>query len=482
MIIRKDYPYIFLAIILTALAATAVANPTESVGTFALLGLVGVGVVMAIIINPSLGAYVLLFAVFSNVSARFTEMGLPGVIKPLVAVVFVAILVRNYYVGGIPLERPRTSRIETFLLAYFVVVAASFLIASNRDLALERVIDLAKDVVIIFCVVFSLRRLQDWNTAIFLVVLTVSALSLLGLLQVATGNFNETFLGFASLGADNRLGGPINEPNMWGQVLVGVIPFAIFGFMQETSMRKWAYGVCLVILLAELLNTYSRGAYLALIFGLILIFVVYTRFNPIVAFSATALIIFLLPFLPAQYTERLQTISFLAPTSSNGVYQEDSFRGRFSEIQTGLLMFQYHPILGVGAANYPVNYQDYTQIIGLEVRSEDREAHSLYVETLAETGILGALTFGGILFFALQALSRIKEDVKRSLYHQKWIAWVSAMQVSLMTYLFAALFLHGAYIRFLWILLAMAMTLVTLLYEDMTDPRKANANTLGRAR
>ena len=475
MALRKDYPYILLAIALTALAATAVADPGESVGTYALLGLMGVALVMAIIINPSLGAYVLIGAVFSNVSRQLSDQGLPGVIKPLVVVVFAAIFVRNYYVGGIPLNRPRTSRVEIILLTYLLAVAASFLVASDRDLALERVIDLGKDIVIIYCIVFSLRNLKDWETAIYLIVLVTAGLSLLGLYQVVTGNYSQDFFGFARIGVENRLGGPINEPNMWGQVLVAVIPLAIFRFMRETSSRKWVYAVSLLILLAELLNTYSRGAYLAMLFGFFLIAFFFTRFNPILIFSGVAAIVLLLPFLPAQYMARLETISFLAPNTQNGVYQESSFRGRASEIQTGLVMFAAHPILGVGAANYPVNYQKYTQLIGLEIRSEDREAHSLYVEVLAETGVIGAAAFLGIIFMIFQALARIKADVMASVAHQKWISHISALQVSLMSYLFAALFLHGAYIRFFWILLALAMTLITLLDEDLNDPYRISA-------
>jgi O-antigen ligase len=470
MALRKDYPYILLAIALTALAATAVADPGESVGAYALLGLMGVALVMAIIINPSLGAYVLIAAVFSNVSRQLSDQGLPGVIKPLVAVVFAAIFVRNYYVGGIPLNRPRTSRLEIALIAYLLAVAASFLVASDRDLALERVIDLGKDIVIIYCILFSLRNLKDWETAIYLIVLITTGLSLLGLYQVATGNYSQEFFGFARIGAENRLGGPINEPNMWGQVLVAVIPLAIFRFMRETSSRKWVYAVSLLILLAELLNTYSRGAYLALLFGLFLITFFFTRFNPVLISAGLVAVALLLPFLPAQYMDRLETISFLAPNTQNGVYQESSFRGRASEIQTGLLMFATHPVLGVGAANYPVNYQEYTQRIGLEVRSEDREAHSLYVEMLAETGVIGVAAFLGIIFMVFQALTRIKADVMASVAHQKWVSHISALQVALMSYLFAALFLHGAYIRFFWILLALAMTLITLLDEDLNDP------------
>ncbi|MBI5296227.1 MAG: O-antigen ligase family protein [Chloroflexi bacterium] len=474
MVIRKDYPYVLLALVLTALAATAVADPGESVGTFALLGLMGVAVIMAIIINPSLGAYVLILAVFSNVSRQLTDQGLPGVIKPLVVVVFVAIVIRNYYIGGIPSNRPRTARVEIALIAYFVAVAASFLVASDRDLALERVIDLAKDIVIIYCILFSLRRLQDWKQAIFIVVLATTALSLLGLYQVASGDYGQTFLGFARVDTSNRLAGPINEPNMWGQVLAAVVPFAVFGFLRGTPAKKLFYAVSIVILMAELLNTYSRGAYLAVLVGLFLIMFFFTRFNPIFAFSVVAIAVLLFPFLPAQYVARFQSISILAPSTENGVYQDASFRGRASELRTGLVMFATHPILGVGAANYPVNYQTYTQLIGMEVRTDTREAHSLYIEVLAETGVIGSVAFLGMLFFIFQALARIKADVRNSLSHQKWISHISAMQVSLLSYLFAALFLHGAYIRFLWILLALALTLVLLLHEDMNDPSRAN--------
>lgn len=475
MVIRKDYPYILLALVLTALAATAVTDPGESIGTFALLGLLGVAVIMAIIISPSLGAYVLVLAVFSNVSRQLTDHGLPGVIKPLVAVVFIAILIRNYYVGGIPTSRPRTSMIEIALLAYFTMVAASFLVAGDRTLALERIIDLAKDIVIVYCILFSLRKLQEWDLTIFLIVTATAALSLLGLYQVATGDYAQTFFGFARIGTENRLGGPINEPNMWGQVLVAVIPFAVFGFMRETSAKKWIYALSFAILVAELLNTYSRGAYLAFLFGMILIMFFFTRFNALFAFGAVAAAILLLPFLPQQYIDRLQTITVLAPTSQNGVYQESSFRGRASEIRTGFLMFAARPILGVGAANYPVNYQEFTQVVGMEVRSEDREAHSLYVEILAETGILGATAFLGLLFFLFQTLSRLKRDISGLAAYQKWISHISAIQVSLLSYLFAALFLHGAYIRFFWLLLALTITLIVLIHDDLNDPYRKNA-------
>ena len=478
MVLRRDYPYILLATLLSALAATAVADPGESIGTFALLGLMGVALVMAILINPSLGANILLIAVFSNVSRSLTDNGLPGVIKPLVAVVFVAILVRNYYVGQIPLHRPKTMRVEIFLIAYLFAVVASILVASERDLAIERIIDLANDIVIIYCILFCLRRPQDWKNAALIVVIVVTALSLLGLFQVASGNYSQTFMDFARVDTDNRLAGPINEPNMWGQVLIAVIPFVIFGILRESSKMKLFYIGSLVILLVELLNTYSRGGYLAFLVVLFLIIFFFTRFNFLVVFSAVAVGVLALPLLPPQYVERFQTITALSSENQSAVYEEASFRGRTSEILTGLTMFADHPLLGVGAANYPVNYQKYAQIIGLEVRTEQREAHSLYVEILAETGIIGFSTFMGIVLFLFLSLARMKTELSKTKYFDEWVSYISAMQVSLIGYLFAAIFLHGAYIRFLWMLTAMALALIQILYEHLDNPNYSTRQEL----
>src|SRR5690606_15715090 len=125
----------------------------------------------------------------------------------------------------------------------------------------------------------------------------------------------------------------------------------------------------------------------------------FTRFNITLVTTLIVLAMAILPLLPPSYTERFKTILYLAPSSENGIYQSSSFRGRTSEMMAGLIMFVEHPILGIGVANYPPTYQEYAQIIGLETRAQEREAHSLYIEILAETGILGFASFMAIVLF-----------------------------------------------------------------------------------
>ena len=44
------------------------------------------------------------------------------------------------------------------------------------------------------------------------------------------------------------------------------------------------------------------------------------------------------------------------------------------------MMFTDRPLTGVGLGQYDENYQDYVAGLGIELRSEAREAHSMYLE------------------------------------------------------------------------------------------------------
>jgi putative inorganic carbon (HCO3(-)) transporter len=464
---KNDFLYLLLCLIFAATAAVAIGNPDTSVGLYTFVGLTGIIMVMAIVIKPSLGASILIIAIFTNISSLLTVRGYPGVIKPLVVVVFAAIMVRNYYAGQLPEHRTKTQRIEFFLILYLAVVVTSYLVAANTDRAMTAIQDLAKDIAIIYTVLFALRKPSDWKQAIWVIILTTAFVSLFGLFQVFTNNYAQNFFGLASSkvdGSNMRLGGPINDPNMWGQVVVAVIPLIIFRIIHEPQRIIKLIGMgLLVILLMELFNTYSRGAYLALaVIVFLILFVFEKNFNFMLALASVGLIILILPFLPANYIDRFASLTALSPSAENGIYQDSSFRGRTSEILTGFSIFSRNPFLGVGVGNFPNNYQKYSQEIGIELRSEEREAHSLYLQVMAETGIFGIFAFLGIVISLLAGLSKTVKSIQYLPHYQRWLPWINALQVSILGYLVAAVFLHGAYIRYFWILVALSITAIQL--------------------
>jgi len=219
---KSDLLYVFMSIVIASIGVVAVNNTNSRIGLFGLMGLVAIAVVMAIIIRPSLGANILVFAIFTNISDLLTKQGYPGIIKPLVGVVAVALLVRYLYAGQIPIGHSKTAKVEYFLLAYFMVVIASFLVASDKNRAMSDITDLGKDMVIIYCILFALRHSQTWKHTNWLIIVTTAVLCLLSVYQLITNNYEQDFFRLASIQMDRALGaastprvaGPINAPNL----------------------------------------------------------------------------------------------------------------------------------------------------------------------------------------------------------------------------------------------------------------------------
>ena len=480
---KSDLFYVVMSIVVASIGVVAVNNTNSRIGLFGLMGLVAIAVVMAIIIRPSLGANILVLAIFTNISDLLTKQGYPGIIKPLVAVVAVALLVRYVYAGQIPVGHSKTAKVEYFLLAYFMVVIASFLVASDKNRAISEITDLGKDIVIIYCILFALRHSRTWKHTNWLILVTVTLLCLLSVYQLATDNYQQTFFRLADIQMDRalatsstpRVAGPINAPNLWAQVLVAVSTLVVFRiFYEKQPIVKLAAVVMLGIMLYIVLNTYSRGAYLVIaIDAVLLLFMFRKRFNPMILLAGAMIVIFTIPFLPTTYRERFTSLFIV--TSQNGIYQDTSLRGRSSEMLTGLAMFAEHPILGVGAGNYPTNYQRYAQLIGIEFRTEARDPHSLYVQLLAETGILGTITFLGIVFFLFDALNKACAAIEKSPRLADWLPWISSYRFAILSYLLTSIFLHNAYIRYLWILIAMALTGIQITYNLLNHGERSEA-------
>ncbi|HLO14939.1 MAG TPA: O-antigen ligase family protein [Anaerolineales bacterium] len=479
-ITKNDLFYILISIVVASIGVVAVSNTSNRIGLYGLLGLLGIAVVMTIIIKPSLGANILVFVIYTNISDLLTKHGLPGIIKPLVVIVAFALLVRYIYIGQVPIGHAKTARVEYFLLAYFMIVIASFLVASDKDAALTDIMDMGKDIIIIYCILFALRQPQAWKQTIWLIMVTTALLCSLTVYQIIAHNYQQDFFGLSAVIMDKvfgdsttpRIGGPINAPNLWGQILVAVSTLLIFRIIHEKSnLIKFVTLFMLGIILFVVLNTYSRGAYLVLAIDVILIFFVFEkRFNPVVAFAGLGVLILLLPFIPATYRDRFYTLSDF--TAQNGIYQDTSFRGRSSEMLTGLAMFAEHPLLGVGTANYPTNYQRYAQLIGIEFRATARDPHSLYIQVLAETGILGAIAFLGLVFFLIDALNRTIRAIERSPHLSDWLPWMNAIRLAILSYLMTSFILHNAYIRYFWILVAMALAGIQITYTLLNNSER----------
>jgi hypothetical protein len=118
-------------------------------------------------------------------------------------------------------------------------------------------------------------------------------------------------------------------------------------------------------------------------------------------------------------------------------------------------MFTDNPVFGVGIGNFNSRYLQYALQLGVGQNVETQSAHNLYLQVAAERGIVGFLSFVAILYFSFTTLAQA-----RSLFlKQKLTEFANlstALGIGLVGYLVAALFLHDAYIRYLWLLVGIA--------------------------
>jgi len=93
--------------------------------------------------------------------------------------------------------------------------------------------------------------------------------------------------------------------------------------------------------------------------------------------------------------------------------------------------------------------------LGIDNRAEEREAHSFYLELLAQMGLMGATAYALILFMLFRGLWRAKRRLMM-IDRTDLIPWITSIQLALIGYHVTSIFLHGAFIRYLWLLVAIA--------------------------
>lgn len=174
-----------------------------------------------------------------------------------------------------------------------------------------------------------------------------------------------------------------------------VIPFAIASAVLAKERALKVLGiVCACVAALALFLTQSRGGLLALAGVLIIAiwFLVPRMITRIKLFSGGAIAgILIFPFLLIHF-ERLQ-----------GVDDATEF-GRLAAWQAAATLFLDHPFLGIGYGNFRFVSSELVPV----ALPGTLEAHNLYLQLLAETGLVGFLVFatviGAFFFFSLRVI------------------------------------------------------------------------------
>lgn len=446
---------------------------------FIFAGIIGIVGVVVIIANPELGLVGLVVITYANLSDVLkSEYGIPSIAQPYIALLCTTIAVRWAIFG----EQPRGWKLPLALVSlYGFVTFLSLFYAQSYIAAQNGFSDFVKVAITTILIAILLQRGATLHKVIWALIGVGLFLGTISVFQSLTDTYNNDYSGFARPPVVNvtdgestaRIAGPIGDPNFYAQVMLVVLPLALDRLWNSRSqIGRIVAGVSLVAVVLTVLFTFSRGAFVAMVIVLAIMFVG-RRIHPL-AYVATPLVFAaLFQFAPANYTERLSTLIDFLPGQAEEGTADTSFRGRSSEAMAAVMMFRDYPLLGVGVGNYNVRYLEYSRVIGLDGRLANRSAHSLYLEIAAERGLFGLIAFGiliGVMFYNIYYTLR---DLNRN-GQEDLGGLVKALGAGLAGYMITSIFLHDSFPRYFWLLVGICLALPRIARYEIAkhDPKQ----------
>jgi O-antigen ligase len=436
-----------LAVGAAALAVgSALGRAADPFQLMVLAGLAGVAVVGAIA-RPRwclVAALFLLVAYVPDVLASRSSA------HALIAIILAGTLLR-WAAGRERFTVPRElAAFAALVLAY--ILASLF--AADRAAAAAETLDLVSYAALVAMLLVLLDTPAWLRRALWAVATGVGLLALLAIVQQLTKTYGSSYAGFASVLPDGdamRSAGPLN-PNPFGQVLAtsAVLAFYLARGQARGPARVFAAAIAVACVVA-VFYTQSRAALIALLVVAVAVGLLHGVRVRVLAVGVCTVIVLGILVLPQSFQQRVGALSEAASSGGNSL-QDTSLRGRQSENLAGLRMWADHPLVGVGPDNFEVHYQQYSAVIGIDQRPQQRGAHNLYLESLAETGLFGTIAFFGLLWLALTGAWRA-----RSRLEGRDGLLGEGLVVALGAFLICAVTLHSAYARYEWMFLGLGL-------------------------
>lgn len=430
---------------LTVLLAGAIGS-THQPGRLSLAAIAGILVLAAALFDPRLMFAAALFALAGYLPDVLIGTGAAS--EALLIVVAGAIVLRTLT----HVESWRAPRELAGLGAYAVALVLASVGATDSAAATSRLVDYAGFALLIVLMLLLVDSETALRRALWCVAGAIGVLAFLALVQRAAHLDEVAFGGLATVvrdGSSLRSGGPLSA-NFFGEILVAAAMLAAYLALDARSRLDRAVAIAIVgSCVGAMFETGSRGAFVALVVGAAL-FMVLRRVRVVTALAVVVVALIAASLLLSGGTR--SRLSQLGGLSVSSIEQNSSFRGRLSENLAAVEMWRAHPLLGVGPGNFESHYLSYAPGLNLDQRAEPRSAHSLYLEALAETGLVGALAFFGLIGFALSQAWR----GRRSRSPSAGLLAEGAL-VAMVAFLVAAVTLHQAYPRFLWMFIGLTL-------------------------
>jgi O-antigen ligase len=221
----------------------------------------------------------------------------------------------------------------------------------------------------------------------------------------------------------SRVSAGFGTSNSLGGFLVILVPFLISGALLQRRGRS-LFLAALVLAVIGIWASYSRGALLGL--AVIPLFFIPRRY---LGWTLPALAVLALVATPGLVKERFSELS----TSSADVGT------RVDIWRTAVDIWEQHPLVGVGIGGFPLAYSEAhlpgKQFLPGTIFEPPPHAHNLFLQQLAETGLIGFIALIVVLVLALHTSLLVRRSRTR---------WVSLLGTASLASL-AAFLVHNLF-------------------------------------
>jgi O-antigen ligase len=254
------------------------------------------------------------------------------------------------------------------------------------------------------------------------------------------------------------------EPLFFANYLL--IPLSVvmaYFFAKVDFVKRWALIGMLILLLLNFVLTLSRGGYLGLIVTSLLFILFY--FKQVFTWRNLAiLVVIFIVFIGASFAiskGKPNAVSRFVnqATGQDAKIGSESIQGRLLSYDAAIKIYNDHSVLGIGLANYGPAISGYPKtppIGGWPVVNNE------YFEILAETGLIGGVTFAIFILFiigrSLKALRKTKDEFLKSTMFGLFAAFVGILvQYN---------FFSTLYIIHIWVLIGLLIGVQNLILTN----------------
>lgn len=280
---------------------------------------------------------------------------------------------------------------------------------------------------------------------------------------------------FTPLNLSVGVTGIMGDTNDFALSMNFVIPISFYLSTLTKGIRRVALlGTTAIFVMANVVTS-SRGGFLGMVtVGIFCFLSTKHKFRSLAVLLTIGVIFFLL--IPGTYKEEMMTIQ----DEIAGTYGEtppsigkksSTGRDRLELWKVGMRAFADHPVLGVGQGNLPRvigSYQDMeTDIWGRGIGG--RSTHSMYIEIIAELGVVGATIFLLMLLnlynkyrIVIEGTHPLMPDIPQEPASHDSVVYMKALMVSMVGVLVTAAFLSVFYYTQHWLIFALATAVLAV--------------------